>query len=44
MEYSLTFNYCSVEEIIQETMKGGVTETGRSQAGKTETPIQKVAF
>lgn len=25
-------------------MKGGVTETGRSQAGKTEPHIQKVAF
>lgn len=33
-----------MKEIIQETIKGGVTETGISQTEKPETHIERAAF
>lgn len=40
----LIFILFSMKEIAQETMKGGMTETGRDWTGKAKTQIQKVAF
>ena len=44
ISYLLIFNYCSVKEIIQETMKVVWLRQEEARLEKPETHIQKVAF